>query len=68
MTLIERGGRIYFFVIGIIVLVSLSHKAYAQTENRVLSQEELSTHVIGLEKEVQDLKKLFSSKMRSSIS
>ncbi len=59
MTLIKReGGRIYFFVIGIIVLVSLSHTAYAQTENRVLSQEELSTHVIGLEKEVQDLKKI----------
>ena len=58
MTLIIKGERIYFFVIGIIVLVSVSHKAYAQTENRVLSQEELSTHVIGLEKEVQDLKKI----------
>jgi len=56
--LIKKGWRSFFLLLAMIGFVSLSPKAFAQAGNKVLSQEELSTHVLDLEKEVRDLKKI----------
>ena len=56
MKLITKKGRNKFLVMGVIIFMSLSHQASAQTGDKVLSPEELSTRMLELEKEVKDLK------------
>ncbi len=58
MKLIAVGWRNLFLVMGVIAYMGLSNKAFAQSGNKVLSQEELSTHMLELEKEVKDLKQI----------